>query len=152
MTKRPHFVENRTEIGFPCGFPFGFPRAHAGAPRETDGGPAIRQRTARKSVLCTVLWTVLYFAGTQLPNGRTTCEKKIPQKWTRASTSKGRERPPVLGRAAAPALRASGVAPALRVLQNVVRAVLPASIGTNPNHPPQRFYPPSKCSFLRLIS
>jgi hypothetical protein len=105
-------------------------------PRETDAPAPIRERTARKSVLCTVLctvlwtvlWTVLYLARTQLPSRQTKCEKKTPRKCARASTSIGRERPPVLGRAAAPALRASGVAPALRRIHtNAVRDVLPTS-------------------------
>jgi hypothetical protein len=110
------------------------------------------KRTARKSVLCTVLWTVLYSAQTQLRGRSTICGEKIPQKWTRASTSKGRERPPVLDRAAAPALRASGVAPALCRVQTSSAPRCPRPVGTNPTPVPRRFHPPGKYCFLRQIS
>ena len=141
-------AENRAEIGFPCGFPYGFPGAEMeGANERATLGLAIRQRTVRKSVPCTALWTVLYSARTEVPLRQTKCEKKRPRNWTRAKHSKGRERPPFLAALRPRALRASGVAPALRRVQNVVRAVLPASIGTNPKSFPAKIPPTEQIFF-----
>lgn len=131
--------ENRAEIGFPYGFPRVDARTYQERATEDPQfarEPFVSRFSARFSIPHV----------RKSPTDQRNVRMKTAQKWTRARHSKGRERPPVLGRAAAPALRALEVAPALHRVHSVVRAVLPASIGTNPNRLPQRFYPPSKSS------